>query len=298
MGMPRLSRIALDYGITNYAENDSEYEISAQIHTSGTIEYEACQQITPRLPFEINAPVLSDACSVSNGAASLIRNNGEPYLIHFDEESLDFGCVRMRVSSSGTFNIIISDENRDFHVYDGSNEVESHFERSVQDCGTFEHLFQFDLTTGSYTLQIAPGEPLEIYIEENCASESLVPRACAGSHSEIITERTGILSHKQQATGRITSVELGIGDQIVVSLTCLEEAPCDAQMKGFFLLKDLDCRQSEACPTNQSCSSEGYCISDSSGCNVSTKKNFSLLSLTFFVLGLIFRPKVSQKVVN
>lgn len=270
---PFVGRLAVDYGLTNVGETDATYMIEAQVQTSGASTDAACDALERSSTVEIElAPVSQDNPLVpADGAAlALLRDPGTTWATAVPDGNVGFAELRVRQAGTWAFSFDRADVDLTVLTGERTVVVPSLLAVGADGCSVLGVRQEVPLDEGTYRLRIETPEPasLRMHIDETCATRRTVPRTCPGATSDIVSRQPPpTLSAGAFSSGRLATGELGIGDEVVVQLSCASPADCAGELELFFVVEQLACRTDNDCTNVETCSTDGYCLrSAASGC--------------------------------
>lgn len=262
---PYIGRLILDFGLLNPGGTTASYELSAQAQTTGAVDAIACENATGVVR------TLEAVADPNTETAPTLRSLDQLHAVTLEprddggfEASLD-----LRIRNSGTYRLYqdLPDATltltSDGVALPSTDAVAQH-----TTCDVLQSSTSFVLAEGTYRLTMrAPTEQVQILVEEACTSIRTVPATCPGAAGDLVVRETITLAPGGFVSGRINSLDLGVGDQAVVALRCVAPEDCAASLELFFLVQQLECRTDNDCRARESCSNDAYCVDvPGSGC--------------------------------
>ena len=255
---PYIGRLILDFGLLNPGATTASYELSAQAQTTGAVDAAACESATNVLR-ELDAVLDRDSEPIAT-----LRTLNQLHAITLPERPTGGfgGELDLRIRGSGTYRIY--QDSTDAQIAVTSDGVALPAAEATAEHTTCEPLASstsYVLAEGTYELAIdATASVVRLLIEETCASTRTVPATCPGAAGDLFVRDTMTLPPGGFISGRINSLDLGVGDQAVVALRCLEPEACEGALELFFLVQQLECRTDNDCRAREACSSDAYCV--------------------------------------
>ncbi len=271
---PFVGRLAVDYGLSNVGQSDATFMIEAQVQTSGASTDAACDALTRASSVEIElAPASADDPLVPDASAALVLLRDPGTTWETSVPAGNVGFVELRVRQAGTWAFSFDRDDVDLTVLTGERTVvvPSLLAVGADGCDTLGVRQEVPLDEGTYRLRLETPQPatVRMHIDETCATRRTVPRTCPGAASDVVSRQPPpTLSAGSFSSGRLSTGELGIGDEVVVQLSCAMPADCAGELELFFVVEQLACRTDNDCTNVETCSTDGYCLrSAASGCS-------------------------------
>lgn len=270
-----IGRLTLDFGLINTGEAEAAYELSVQAQTTGETDAEACEASTG-IPRSLNASAFADDGQVDDpSAVPLLRTLDRPHQIELPEAADGdgfAGAIDLRVRRASTYRIYMGDADTQLELFaDGIAIPTAGVQAELDTCDALAAASSYELDEGTFRIELASTlRDVLLLVEETCEAQRTVPATCAGAASDLHVREPVTLAPGAFLSGRVSSLDLGVGDQAVVALACSPASACAGELEMFFLVEQLECRTDNDCRARESCSVDAYCVPDAgSGCSTS-----------------------------
>ncbi len=284
---PYIGRITLDFGLLNTGATNADYEISVQAQTTGETDATACENATTIPRFLEGVAIDGD---VSEGTVPLIRTFDRLHEISLLPDGDSFAAlVDLRIRTASTYRLYRASPSTTIALF--ADEIElpiASAQPELDTCDALQSATSYALDEGTFRMAIRSDSGVaSVLVEEACESVRTVPATCPGAASELHVRDPLTLSPGSFISGRVSSLDLGVGDQAVVALDCTPADDCVGELELFFLVEQLECRTDSDCRAREACSSDAYCVpTDSRGCSAAAGAQvgwfglFALIALT------------------
>lgn len=263
---PYVGRMSLDFGLRNTSSADASFAISVQAQTSGEPDADACEEAASLPRERVLAAVDGEDQLVEGESAEVLRVRNR--LQRFEVPDAGRGAFDLRIISESTYRLYFDDPDVQVRVFQGDDPIEpTATDVELTSCSaTLATAQSFVLVEGTFRVVVETTQAsVQVFVEEACAATRTVPRTCPGAASEVFVRDALELDAGGFLSGRIDSLDLGIGDRAVVSLEC-EGPGCAGEMELFFLVEQLECRSNNDCRGSDTCSTDGYCVDSGGAC--------------------------------
>jgi len=266
LAQSRLSRLAVDYGVTNIGAAPGEFVVSAQVQTSGSPLDAACDIMARQAA----RPIIGAGAEIGDRAtvdAPVLGTRNVLYAIELADER--FTMVEVRTSRDTRLRVTLQQPVRTQLLTQAGTLIPPFdADETGETCALAPASFTYELTRGTYRLSLEPEDeerelgPVPLVAEDACTATRRVPRTCSGQSSEVITPTPHHrLDSGQSTAGRIGMTELGIGDTVLLNVACGPTTPdCQAALEVFVISERIDCRSNAECRGAESCTVDGYCV--------------------------------------
>lgn len=291
--LPYVGRITADIAVTNNSATPLTLSLDLQASTSGDPDREGCETLSLSSANDVDA-LAWDGGALPSSVDSI------PALDDFAfRQSLGLeataggfaGLVRLDAETS-RFRIYLSEGSASLFDENG-NPVVPLRETAATTCGD-SNVTEYDFPDDRVFLGVeSVSDTVSLVIVESCEAQRSVSRTCPGALGDIRSRVLNVPAGDEIVT-RFTGTTVGVGDQLALRASCQEPAACEATLRISTALESLDCRTEGDCGGNQECTTEGFCVRESSGGCQSSSRGAPHALLGLFMLACVLyrgRPR-------
>lgn len=285
--LPYVGRITADVAVANQSAAPLTLTVSLQASTSGDPDREGCETLSLSSANNVGA-LAWDGGTLPDALENIptIDDFDFRQALELDAATTGFaGLVRLDADTS-RFRIYLSEGDASLFDENG-NPVVPLRESTETTCGE-SNVTEYDFPDDRVYLGIESAvDAVSLVVVESCEAQRAVSRTCPGALGDIRSRALTVPASEELIT-RFTGTTVGVGDQLALRASCEEPTDCEAMLRISTALESLDCRTEGDCGGNQECTTEGFCVRESSGGCQSSPSGSShvllgLMVLAFFV---------------
>lgn len=292
--LPFVGRTSLDWFIENDGTTDAEFTILALAQQIEDPNDKRCESFDENSDVSYQLLQSVEAPPEPEIRLPSIETNGTLYNLTLEETAGGFeGWARLS-GLAGRVDLVVRPSSAELQVLDVNGNTLPSITSENAECAKDDKeigVRTYRLEDETYRLRVfTPGPSVLLSAAETCISRATVDRICPGTQGEL-AERTANLPADSQQSGRFHTLDLGVGNAIALTVYCVNDSDCQGRVEIAPYIEPLECRSNDDCSTRRSCSVDGYCLRDSSGCQ-SASSNISwqtALALFLLLLGATFQ---------
>jgi hypothetical protein len=269
MKQPYVGRLSLDFSLEPADSQSGSIEILAQARQNEDPNTDRCETITAAFDASIILDAYEEDLPGFDSRLPVIESNGNLYELELTEEDGAFEGWARVTGFEGRAEFVLSPSSATMRLVDSNGNTLPPLNQTPAVCDEDSEEFlakEFRLEDETYRIQIISGsQPVTIYVDETCTSRERVDRTCPGTEGPVVS-RTLSLDSDAALSGRFYTTELGVGNAIVVSASCAGGESCGGNLLMTPYIETLECEEDGDCPSSRTCSSDGYCLRESTGC--------------------------------
>jgi hypothetical protein len=287
MEQPYVGRLSLDFSLENSDTQTGSIEILAQARQNEDPNAERCETLTKAFDASVMLDAYEEELPGFDKRLPVIESNGNLYELGLTEEGETFEGWARVTGFEGRAEIVSSPSTATLRLIDSNGNTLPPLSETTGMCGADSEEFsvkEFRLEDETYRVQVtASSQPVTLYVDETCTSRERVDRTCPGTAGPVVS-RTLSPQTDTALSGRFYSTELGVGNAVVVSASCSDGNSCDGNLLLTPYIETLECEDDGDCPSSRTCSSDGYCLRESTGCSVNATTPVERMGLITFVV--------------